>query len=329
MGEGVSKITRNFKLPTAPGKYTRLSCLTGKNKGTIYYLTGKRLVMGRSDQVDVQILDPKSSREHAELVQVGPNFVLTDLGSQNGVVVNDLKVTQHQLKEGDKIIIGQTVLKFDSIEVKESKELVEVDNDEDDEIEEVEEKEVKKKKGKGKEEKKKKPLLLIAGAILAVAFLLPEPEQTKENRTKSGAIGSNLSDEINEMIDKKQREEDKELREKLDAYIHRGLREYREGNYFRAIEEFNLALIMSPSNGDANFYLNRTKQKLDEHIETIFLKAKQEAEALKYNGSLISYCEILRLLQDYPEDKRFIDAKKNLEFLEQQMGMDKGDYKCY
>lgn len=328
MGDGVSKITKNFKQPTVPGRYTRLSCLTGKNKGTSYFLTGKRAVMGRSEQVDIQILDPKSSREHAEIVQVGPNFVLTDLGSQNGVVVNDLKITQHQLKEGDKIIIGQTVMKFDVIEVKDSKELVEVD-DEDDLEEYEEEKETKKKKGKAKEEKKKKPVLLIAGVILAIAFLLPDQKVAEQDKKKTGAIGASDSEVLNEMIDKKQREEDKELREKLQAYIHRGLREYREGNYFRAIEEFNLALIMSPSNGDANFYLNRTKQKLDEQIETIFLKAKQEAEALKYNGALISYCEILRLLQDYPEDKRFIDAKKNIEYLEQQMGMDKGDYKCY
>ncbi|GAB4016939.1 MAG: hypothetical protein Fur0010_17200 [Bdellovibrio sp.] len=328
MGDGVSKITKNFKQPTVPGRYIRLSCLTGKNKGTSYFLTGKRVVIGRSEQVDIQILDPKSSREHAEIVQVGPNFVLTDLGSQNGVIVNDLKITQHQLKEGDKIIIGQTVMKFDVIEVKDSKGLVEVD-DEDDLEEYEEEKETKKKKGKAKEEKKKKPVLLIAGVILAIAFLLPDQKVAEQGKKKSGVNGAGDSQVLDEMIDKKQREEDKELREKLQAYIHRGLREYREGNYFRAIEEFNLALIMSPSNGDANFYLNRTKQKLDEQIETIFLKAKQEAEALKYNGALISYCEILRLLQDYPEDKRFIDAKKNIEYLEQQMGMDKGDYKCY
>lgn len=329
MSDGVSKITKSFKQPVVPGKYYRLSCLTGKNKGFCYYLTGKRVVLGRGDKVDIQVLDAKSSREHAELVLVGTQFVLTDLGSQNGVVVNDLKVTQHQIKESDKIIIGQTVFKFDTIIVKESKELAVVD-DEDDEIEEFEEDDAKnKKKGSKKDEKKKKPLVLIAILLLAVVFLLPEEETVTGGKGNNNGAMAGMNNELGELIDKKQREEDRELREKLETYIQRGLREYREGNYFRAIEEFNLALILSPTNGDANFYLNRTKQKLDNLIEIIFLKAKQEAEALKYAGALISYCEILRLLQDYPEDKRFIDAKKNIEFLEQQMGMEKNEYQCF
>ncbi|PIP92642.1 MAG: hypothetical protein COW00_01290 [Bdellovibrio sp. CG12_big_fil_rev_8_21_14_0_65_39_13] len=330
MSEGVTKITKNFKQPTLPGKYYRLSCLTGKNKGFCYYLTGKRVVLGRGDKVDIQVLDAKSSREHAELVLVGTQFVLTDLGSQNGVVVNDLKVTQHQIKESDKIIIGQTVFKFDTITVKESKDLAVVEDDEVEEYEEEEEETTKsKKKNAKKNEQKKKPLVMIAIVLLAVVFLLPDEKVVKPGDNKNNPNNIGAQDVITDLIDKKQKEEDRELREKLDTYIQRGLREYREGNYFRAIEEFNLALILSPSNGDANFYLNRTKQKLDNLIELIFLKAKQEAEALKYSGALISYCEILRLLQDYPEDKRFIDAKKNIEFLESQMGMEKNEYQCF
>ena len=92
------KISKKLEAPTDAGKHFRLLCLTGKNKGVAYFMTGKRLVMGRHENCDIQILDTKSSREHAELTRVGDKFVLTDLGSQNGIIVNDLKVNQHTLQ---------------------------------------------------------------------------------------------------------------------------------------------------------------------------------------------------------------------------------------
>ena len=65
--------------------------LSGDKKGISYYIDGKRLIIGRSNNAEVQILDEKASREHAEIARVQSNFIVTDLSSQNGVVVNDLK----------------------------------------------------------------------------------------------------------------------------------------------------------------------------------------------------------------------------------------------
>ncbi|MEI8347780.1 MAG: FHA domain-containing protein, partial [Pseudomonadota bacterium] len=91
--------------------------MTGEKKGVTYFLKEKRAIMGRSEKADIQIFDVKASREHIELARVGNTYVLTDLKSQNGVMVNDLKVTQYTLKEGDKIIIGHTVYKFNDLKI--------------------------------------------------------------------------------------------------------------------------------------------------------------------------------------------------------------------
>ena len=107
------KVVNNFRALKKIGVHHRLLCLTGGNKGVSYYISGRRVVLGRSDKVDVQVLDEKASREHAEIVNINGDFILTDLKSQNGTVVEDLKITQHKLSSGDKIIIGATVLKFE------------------------------------------------------------------------------------------------------------------------------------------------------------------------------------------------------------------------
>jgi Protein of unknown function (DUF3662)/FHA domain len=67
-------------------------------------------VLGRSAGADVQLADPGVSRRHAELHLTGDAVRLLDAGSTNGTTVNGEQVTARQLRSGDRIQIGSTVL---------------------------------------------------------------------------------------------------------------------------------------------------------------------------------------------------------------------------
>ena len=110
-------IIHGHQLPVAAGTYYRLWCMAGAQKDKAYYLQANRIILGRGEEADIPVQDIKASREHAELVRQGDHFILTDLKSQNGVVVNDHKISQVTLKNGDYIIIGQTVFKYDVLQV--------------------------------------------------------------------------------------------------------------------------------------------------------------------------------------------------------------------
>jgi len=59
------------------------------------------------------ISDPGASRRHATItLDDGGEYVLTDLGSTNGTIVNDEPVGEHVLSDGDRITIGNAVLEF-------------------------------------------------------------------------------------------------------------------------------------------------------------------------------------------------------------------------
>ncbi|MBT3584231.1 MAG: FHA domain-containing protein [Halobacteriovoraceae bacterium] len=333
------KISKNFTPPEAPGGYHRLLTLTGKSKGLCYYILGKRIVLGRGETADIQVLDTKSSREHAEIKRIGHDFFVTDLGSQNGVVVNDLKVTQHKLVDGDKFIIGQTVFKYSMLRIQDTAvvatddddDLEEYEDDEDEEEEEQKDDSKKGKKGKKKGKKDNKKLIYIVVVIVLAMMMMGDdsgPKKKKSKRGKAPGI-SDDSGEFKGLGDKKIKAEEKEVREKLEAIIHRGQREFRERNFFRAIEEFELALILSPNNGRASFYLGKTKQRLNDEIDTNFTKAKRDVESLKFSSAIISYCNIIKLLQDYSDDERYKAAEKNLGIIEADMGLDKGEVKCF
>ena len=86
------KVVNNFRAPKKVGVHQRLLCLTGQNKGVSYFISGKRVVLGRADQVDVQVLDEKASREHAEIVNVAGDFILTDLRARMGRLLRILRL---------------------------------------------------------------------------------------------------------------------------------------------------------------------------------------------------------------------------------------------
>ncbi len=313
---------KHFEAPKEAGVYFRLVCLTGKDKGIAYFLLGKRVVLGRSDKVDIRILDIKSSREHCEIIKVGKDFVLTDLGSQNGVIVNDLKVKQHVLNEGDKIIIGKTVYKFNRIEVKskEKKEIVKKDTDVDDyEDEHSDEYE--------KSSKLSPVLILVLVVAIGIIFMTAEEKELTKVKKSSKYNIQELPGSLSESI-QGVRKKDKKIQAKMNIYFQKGLREFREGNFFRAMSEFEHALSWSPSDPQAQFYLRKTKEALDKTIKGYELKAKRDEEALKFLNASVSYCAILRLLYKYPEDERFLNAQEMNRKIEEKLGMEEGDIEC-
>lgn len=334
MNKTPMKITKNLSTPETAGKYHRVICMTGKNKGLCYYLSDSRVIMGRSNQADIQIFDNQASREHVELSKIGNDYVLTDLGSQNGVVVNDLDVKQHKLKNGDKIIIGTTVYKYSYLEVVQDNLPANIEEDEDED--EVEEKSTSKNtKAKSKTKtpaagKKKNNIVYILIGAMALIFLLPsEDEGGKKNTTNTQQKDERVFIEQKKKESSKKNTLEKEIEQKVEAYIHRGRREAREGNYFRAMEEFSLALMLDPNSGDAAFHMNRAKQRLDEKIESMFLQATKYKDSLKMEQALNSYCSVVKLLKDYQDDERYKEALKNVKDLASRLEKDDSESQCF
>jgi pSer/pThr/pTyr-binding forkhead associated (FHA) protein len=82
--------------------------------GRRYALGEKPVVIGRMSDCEVVLADPRASRRHAEIQPVGHGFVISDLGSMNGTMVNGTPIREHPLSDGDEIRLGSTVLHFEA-----------------------------------------------------------------------------------------------------------------------------------------------------------------------------------------------------------------------
>lgn len=76
-------------------------------------LNRPRITIGRSARNDLCVEDPFASRLHAEVRSRGDSFWLSDLGSANGTLLNDVRMTAPvMLRDGDVIRIGETAIEF-------------------------------------------------------------------------------------------------------------------------------------------------------------------------------------------------------------------------
>ena len=72
------------------------------------------ITIGRLPESTIVINDPNASRRHAEIRRSGNDVVVVDLGSTNGTRVNGATIRERVLSDGDQIVIGTTVLRFET-----------------------------------------------------------------------------------------------------------------------------------------------------------------------------------------------------------------------
>ncbi len=90
----------------------KLLAIAGPLHGASYAIADERLTIGRDPNNQISVPDRLVSREHCVIVRQGDGFLLRDLGSHNGTLVNELPVTGQMLAHRDTITIGQTVFQF-------------------------------------------------------------------------------------------------------------------------------------------------------------------------------------------------------------------------
>ena len=91
----------------------RVRVRDGPNRGNVHILSEKPCIIGREIDCAIQVMDKGASRHHAELFLVGEMCFIRDLGSRNGTYVNDEKVKEELLREGDRIAVGGISLVFE------------------------------------------------------------------------------------------------------------------------------------------------------------------------------------------------------------------------
>jgi hypothetical protein len=68
--------------------------------------------IGRSQENDIVIPDPNVSRRHATLSRADSGFIVEDLGSTNGTLLDGAPIDRERIESGDELTFGQSTARF-------------------------------------------------------------------------------------------------------------------------------------------------------------------------------------------------------------------------
>ncbi|HYO82677.1 MAG TPA: sigma 54-interacting transcriptional regulator [Bryobacteraceae bacterium] len=89
-----------------------LLAVSGPLKGVLFRLTQDEVTIGRHSSNQLCIGDLSVSRHHCTIESSNGSYLVRDLGSNNGTLINGVPIQAHTLVDGDEIAVGSTVLRF-------------------------------------------------------------------------------------------------------------------------------------------------------------------------------------------------------------------------
>lgn len=108
--------TAVFIVPTIDSSRAILRQIRPDGSSRSLVVDGRPLTIGRAPDNGLVLADSRASRHHARLYGRRGALILTDLGSTNGSWVNDRRIDEMALGEGDQVRIGDTILVVESVE---------------------------------------------------------------------------------------------------------------------------------------------------------------------------------------------------------------------
>lgn len=89
-----------------------LKVASGINEGDVHQLGKAQTTIGRGELADVKVDDDSMSRRHFQISYRKLEFRVRDLDSANGTFLNGSEVEEYALRDGDKLVAGETLFTF-------------------------------------------------------------------------------------------------------------------------------------------------------------------------------------------------------------------------
>ena len=329
---------RSFSVGRQRGELARLRVVKGADRGVGFVLVNTRASIGRGEENDITIGDLKASRLHAE-VSAGPTgWVVRDLGSANGVLVNGRQSREAMLKTTDLLTVGETVLEFLGGDAPEQlllagpRDELEADRMLQARLQSRERARTLRDPFGLNAEASAAPAAPAAGpkkfirlalvGVLALAAVLggdlltgkPEPSAKKTRKVagvESGPVDlASLMPKLEKPVTSRNAE----------IFFKQGFREYRARNYIRALNQFELVLQMDPDHEMARRYRDNARLAIEDEVKTHLERGKKDFAAGKLRDARGHYEAILRLLFSDQSNPAYAEAKGQLEKVRSEMG---------
>ncbi len=327
---------KGVAVPRQVGELVRLRVLTGPDQGLIQIVRSKGVILGRAEDVDVLMHDLKASRRHARLELSADGWVLTDLGSDNGILFQGEFVRKAVLHELDQFTLGETTYEFVPIDAGTRMLQAPFKPEADVKAQQIaylQQKQRVRQLGDRAtvsspvqtEEQKKKVRVLLLVALGAMAYMnmdmitgfFSPPKSVSVPGGSSGAKKLPVGALDFERIEPPEGLEG--VKKAAEQHFRLGLRDYREGNYVRAKQQFGLALQVNPGHERARDYWAMCDIEIKNELTRLKAQAAKARSIGRSSEARGYYETMIRMLPGDTENDQLSEAKESLKELNEEL----------
>ncbi len=258
-------------------------------------LEGDYWILGRDEDCDITVNDPKASREHCEIYSKQKKYFITDKNSSNGTLVNYKTIKAGKevpLKSGDQIQIGKYLFIFEIRDPLFSEKISNLpmdlgydpsymsDSHSDGEHP------AKKVIRVSQEQKKKKVIMIGGGVFVLLMLFMFAGEDSSNHQQLSSSNGTNQSKPIDSLSP--------EQRDFVDKSYTLAKTLYTQGKYELALTELEKIHGLMPDYKDSKEIEQYSKNAIDTLMEQkdIERKEQEQRELLSKVEGIVEQCSI-------------------------------------
>lgn len=283
-----------------------ISIQSGLQKGSIYRMVSSRITIGRSAENDIVIDDSKMSRKHAEISFTGQGIQIRNLSETNHIHVDGKECKIAALQDQSFFAIGSTQFQL-QLKRRERPTPLQMEG-------------ASSTHRKSKKPGSKSPLIPLL-TITIIGFALWSWINDSQPKTLSSAVENDepniqIAEKIKMQALEKRRpahisEDDISYQQAQQAYVE-GFRDYRKGQFERALASFQACLSLFPQHNMCNRYLRLTQRKVDELIQYHLMLGIKYRDQNQYGACAASFRNVLVMVKDQ-QNSKYKEAKANYE----------------
>lgn len=296
----------------------KIMVLNGPLEGRSFKLISNQILIGRSPAENDIVLeyDKFCSRKHALIIVSGNTYTVQKISKKTPLFVNKKEIQDKKiLKNKDILTVGQTQLK---LHILKQSELAVVPPSS----------MLKTPPPAGKPQKMKNPLplprLILLLVIGAGAYLFLSDTSTESNKIKKNQIQlrtkQNFEDDllsVQEMEKNKQEERKKMSNQSYKnaqiAYL-KGIRDYRQGLFGRARENFRVCRTLYPGHKLCSGYLKKSQMKYEQLAQRNLILGKSYMDKKQYKQCFSAFKTVLNMMSYNKQHKLFKEAGAHFKY---------------
>ena len=293
-----------------------LYILSGPEKGETFKVSGSVIRIGRGKDNDICIQkDSRLSRHHLKILIKGAEIYIESLNEKNPVWINKKSfqtaiIEYHVLRNGFKFTAGKTEFELKSKVLREGS--------------------LSAKKDptslasplispQSKKTRLRLGIYVVVGLLLALLILSDKNKEDEEE--KSGLLTEkDMKEKITDRSKFLNDLRNKDLKsgkltqkfERAQTEYIKGFRDYRQGQYERALQYFNGCISIDPSHELCKRYSNLTRKRVNEIIQHYMVTGKKSLDKKHYQSCMTSFKNVMVMVGD-PRDIVYREAKINYD----------------